>query len=515
MKKKGNLVKRLFVYVFLLSTLTLYTTGCVSYDEDIDDIYKRLEELESRIKAIEDEIASGKYIQDVQSITGGFKVTFKDGKSYEIVTGDKGDKGDKGDPGATWSINSDDDGISWYWYKDGVKEINPVTKEPYQAVGKDGKDGKTAPSPEMFKKNEGEYYWIIFKWDDEKNEFMRDTLDDRKGYEPLYSYNTYIVDRDSYYELNVWVQDPDTPSNSAYKKINLPKESSLTTPFLEFLGYYEHFNIGKPETPISMTTITDDIRFKYWYIEGLSNKTDGGDTSIWVGRKTVEPEQVLTTLEKDSAVAIIRTNLPKASWKLTLKNSQGELLPISFGNPVRHTGPLTKALGNDSIYILQMDGTKDKYPSGIDEYKKKLNTIGNNLGVVYSLTDTVTGINSGYKAFITPEVGTNSPDKATLSTIGGQPPVTGNEYLVEQDKDLEIKFNNDKHLYDYYVEAVDSTQAVDNFGFTVDKPKGTFKVNIPQDPPAEIDFKIIVYKLLYNGDFYKDTVTIKPIIALP
>jgi hypothetical protein len=495
MKKRETLVKRLFIYVFSLCMLSLYTTSCVSYDEDIDDIYKRIEELESRIKAIEDQIATGKYIQEVQSISGGMRVIFNDGSSYSIVSGDKGDKGD---PGATWSIGSED-GITYYWYKDGAKQ-------PYQAVGKDGKDGKTAPSPVMYKKSEGKYYWIIFEWDDDTNDFVPDTLDDRRGYEPLYSYNTYVVDRNAFYELHVWVEDPDTPANSAYKTINLPKES-LANPFLEFLGY---MRVRDPKSTISLSRIVDDIDFFYWYLSSIRNATDGVDTSIWVGQKTVKRHQVLTTLERDSAATIIRTNLPETSWKLTLKDSQDGLLPISFGKPEKHTGKFTKASANDAIYILQMNGVQDIFASA-NSYSSKFQTAGG-LGVVYSLIDTVTGINSGYKAFITPHAGNNSLSTATLSTIGGKQETADKEYLVNIGDTLKIGFTGAAYLYDYYIEAVAPEQA-DKFGFTVYKANGTFKVT--KTDPDEEKFKAVIYKLHYNGYFYKDTVTIKPITTLP
>jgi hypothetical protein len=496
MKKKGNLVKRLFIYVFSLFMLTIYTTGCVSYDEDIDDIYNQLEKLQSQIDDIKKQIAEGNYVVSVTNLGNGIRITFNRGEPVDIINGTNGQNGA---PGTQWAIGVTDS----MWYKDGVKQ-------PYRAIGETGKQGESAPSPKIiYQESDAKYYWVVFEWDDATNDFLPDTLKTM----PVYNYDTYVVDKGFNYELNVWVKDSPTATTGEYKIIPLPKNYNPSDPyFLEFLGYYKHYNILTPDKPISMTTITDDITYYYWYISKIRNATDGGDTPRWVGRKTVEPKYVLTTLEKDSAVAIIRTNLSKASWKLTLKDSQGGLLPISFGNPVRHEGAFTKASGSDSIYILQMDGTDKKYASAI-AYRDTFKT-ANNLGVVYSLTDTVTGINSGYKAFITLYEGGYSMGEVNLSTIDGQQADTNNEYLVRQNEDIKIGFSNSTYLYDHSIEAVDLTQAVDNFGFTVNKQKGTFKVKIPETPPVETTFKIIVYKLNYNGDFYKDTVTIKP-IALP
>jgi hypothetical protein len=507
MKKKGTLVKRLFIYVFSLCMLSLYTTSCVSYDEDIDDIYKRLEELQSQIDDIKKQIDEGNYVVSVEQIPNGIRVTFKRGGSYDIVSGTNGTNGAEGTPGTRWEI-----GVDSLWHLNG--DPNPFTQDgkTFRAIGQagqDGKQGENSPSPIIYEENDM-YYWIVFEWDADVNAFVPDTARDK----PLKGYNTYVVDRGTYYELNVWVQDLTTPENGKYEKIDLPKYVDSSTPFLEFLGYYEHFNIKTPGNPISMQRITDDIEFRYWYLPEIYNKTDGGYTSLWVGQKTVRSRQVLTTLENDSAVAIIRTNLPKGSWKLTLKDSHDGLLPITFGSPVTHTGLLTKALGNDSIYILQMTGEERPFDN-IGKYSELFKTSDGSpsSGVVYSLIDTVTGINSGYKAFITARPGDNRPP-ATLLTIDGNAGIDNGtdsekEYEVSRGIDIKIRYDDPyKFLYDYYVEAVDPTLA-DKFGFAPNKTNGTFSVT--RTDPDEEKFKLVIYRLHYNGDFYKDTVLIKPL----
>lgn len=484
MKIKGNLAKRLLIYVFSLFMLSLYTTSCASYDEDIDDIYTQLEELKSQIAEIKNQIETGNYIVSVQTISNGIRIVFNSGNSYDIVNGQDGTNGTHG---TQWAI-----GVDSIWYKDGVK-----TNPPLRAIGEEGKQGETSPAPEIYKESDTEYYWVVFKWEDTENDFVADTL----WNEPIYSYNTYVVDRDTYYELYVWVKDETTPSNSKYDKLILPK-NTVNPEFyiLEFLGYE---NIKTPSRPISLESIKDDIEFFYWHLPRIYNATAGKDTIKWEGRTTVEKNQVLTTLKRDSVAAIIQTNLSKSSWKLTLKDSQGGLLPISFESPVKHTGNLTKAAA-DSIYIVQMNGTKDKYTDA-EEYASQFK-VADGLGVVYTLIDTITGTNSGYKAFISPKKGDNSLATATISTIGGGNSLTG-EYEVNKDTNLGIGFANSAYLYDYYVEPADSTQAVDKFGFTTNKATGTFRVTKAE----EEKFKLIVYKLHYNGYFYADTVSIKPL----
>jgi hypothetical protein len=501
MKKKGALVKWLFSCVFSLCMLSLYTTSCLSYDEDIDDIYEKIKNLQSQIDEIKQKIEGKHFIKTVESITGGMKVTFDDGKEYNIINGTNGENGAPGEPGTRWII-----GVDSLWHKD--DDPNPFTDggKTFRAIGKDGIQGENSPSPIIYEENDM-YYWIVFEWDDVANAFMPDTAWDK----PLKGYNTYVVDRGTYYELNVWVQNLTTPENGKYEKIDLPKYSESSDPyFLEFLGYDQ---IKNPYRPISLGRIKNDITFYYWYLSSIHNATDGGDTTLWVGQKTVKKDQVLTTLVRDSAAAIIRTNLPTISWKLTLKNSKGELLPISFGAPIKHKGDLTKALGNDSIYILQMDGIQETFLSENNYRSKFLTETGS--GFVYSLVDTVSGINSGYQTFILSPIKGNStlPPPTTVLTIGGESGTQNGaykEYLINTSEtdNNEIVFADKAFVYDYYVEAVDTTLA-NKFGFIPNKANGTFKVT--QTDPVEEEFKLVVYQLQYNGNFYKDTVLIKPL----
>lgn len=102
------------------------------------------------IADLQAKVNAGEWVKKIDPITGGFKVTFNDGKSYDIVSGAdgaKGDKGDKGDTGATgapgskvtidketgeWLINGE--GTGWYaTVEDG--------HSPYIADGTNGDKG--------------------------------------------------------------------------------------------------------------------------------------------------------------------------------------------------------------------------------------------------------------------------------------------------------------------------------------------------------------------------------------
>ena len=129
-------MKRKFVKVMFFGALALSTVtyvGCKDYDDDIDNLQTQIDANKASIAELQTFVKEGKWVTKIEDITGGFKITFNDGKFYSIVNGtngtngtngsvvtigsngnwfidnvdtgrkaqgDKGDKGDKGDTGA-------------------------------------------------------------------------------------------------------------------------------------------------------------------------------------------------------------------------------------------------------------------------------------------------------------------------------------------------------------------------------------------------------------------------------
>ena len=85
-------------------------TSCKDYDDDINNLQSQITANADAIKALQDKVNSGKWITELTAIEGGFKVTFSDGQSFEIVNGEKGENGSE------WTIGEDG-----YWYKDNEK----------------------------------------------------------------------------------------------------------------------------------------------------------------------------------------------------------------------------------------------------------------------------------------------------------------------------------------------------------------------------------------------------------
>ena len=145
---KRKYVKVMFFGALALSTVTY--VGCKDYDDDIDNLQTQIDANKASIADLQAKVNAGEWVKKIDPITGGFKVTFNDGKSYDIVSGAdgaKGDKGDKGDTGATgapgskvtidketgeWLINGE--GTGWYaTVEDG--------HSPYIADGTNGDKG--------------------------------------------------------------------------------------------------------------------------------------------------------------------------------------------------------------------------------------------------------------------------------------------------------------------------------------------------------------------------------------
>ena len=87
-------MKRKFVKVMFFGALALSTVtyvGCKDYDDDIDNLQTQIDANKASIADLQKFVDAGNWVKSVEPVTGGFKVTFNDGKSYSIINGAKGD----------------------------------------------------------------------------------------------------------------------------------------------------------------------------------------------------------------------------------------------------------------------------------------------------------------------------------------------------------------------------------------------------------------------------------------
>lgn len=116
-----------FVGALLLGSLIMAGgtfTGCSDYDDDINSVNERVDEVRSTLEALQTKVNEGATITSVEPTDNGVKVTLSDGKTFELTNGKDGADG------TTWEIGEDG-----YWYKNGIKT-------DYQAIGKDGEKGE-------------------------------------------------------------------------------------------------------------------------------------------------------------------------------------------------------------------------------------------------------------------------------------------------------------------------------------------------------------------------------------
>ena len=116
-----------FVGALLLGSLIMAGgtfTGCSDYDDDINSVNERVDEVRSTLEELQTQVNEGATISGVEKTDNGVVVTLSDGTTFELTNGQDGVDG------TTWEIGEDG-----YWYKNG-------TKTDYQAIGKDGEKGE-------------------------------------------------------------------------------------------------------------------------------------------------------------------------------------------------------------------------------------------------------------------------------------------------------------------------------------------------------------------------------------
>ncbi|MEY8685071.1 collagen-like protein [Bacteroides sp. AN502(2024)] len=100
---KRKFVKVMFFGALVLSTVTY--VGCKDYDDDIDNLQTQIDANKASIAELQNFVKEGKWVTAVEPITGGFKITFNDGKNYSIVNGTDGTDGAAGAAGTKIEIN--------------------------------------------------------------------------------------------------------------------------------------------------------------------------------------------------------------------------------------------------------------------------------------------------------------------------------------------------------------------------------------------------------------------------
>ena len=110
-------------------------TSCKDYDDDLNSLSERIDEVKKQIQEIQQLISSGAVITNVESTSNGVIVTLSNGKTFELTNGVDGEAGT---PGSVVSI-----GENGNWFIDG-EDTGLAAQGPQGEQGPAGEDGVNA-----------------------------------------------------------------------------------------------------------------------------------------------------------------------------------------------------------------------------------------------------------------------------------------------------------------------------------------------------------------------------------
>ena len=91
-----------FLSAILFGALMVTSTGtfvsCKDYDDDIDRLDQEISNVKDAIKALEDKVGSGKYVESCTPFTdgnGGYEIKFSDGETIKLYNGAKVEQGER------------------------------------------------------------------------------------------------------------------------------------------------------------------------------------------------------------------------------------------------------------------------------------------------------------------------------------------------------------------------------------------------------------------------------------
>ena len=132
MNKKRNFAKTALLGVLLCGLAGPTFVGCKDYDDDIDGLQEQVNTLNKNFEELKKLVNDGKTITSVTPITGGFRITFNDNTSYDIVNGKEG---------AAWVgsvVTVDENGHLIIDNVDKGKVVNEAAAEVVITIGEDG-----------------------------------------------------------------------------------------------------------------------------------------------------------------------------------------------------------------------------------------------------------------------------------------------------------------------------------------------------------------------------------------
>ena len=465
-----------FLSAILFGALMVSSTGtfvsCKDYDDDIDRIDNTLNDLKSKLDALQTKIDAGKYITNVTTTADGITITLSDGTSYPITNGKPGEPGAAGDK---IEINEDgyfvinDKPTEWMAVK--KDQLGQVVKIKTPTVSEDG-------------------CWVFY---DEKGEAHPTTI----KVAPV----TAVQNPDKSWTLTVYAAD------GSAQTIKLPTAASMITE-AEVLGYLY----------VSTSAYTSD---GVWYpiADGVANNrnipynfsivgnltTDQNDWNKETGVKKLVKGQALSTIasyRSNLMVRIAPATLDASELSFSLVNSKLESAPLVLGTPVAYEGLLTRAaVSGNGLWQIPVSTVEGKTYKDEAAYIAQFEVAGaNNNGTTYSNQIAFALREEG--GFATNFDLTFDRDARMSLTTGLQ-----DNYNVELNKASTVNFDTPANVYDAHIHFTEADVIrwgiVYNGGTEFTVTKLADQITVPQ-------ITATVHYVTLDGEVHKEPINIKP-----
>ena len=477
---------------------------------------------DTRVKAVAIDGANGKNAPSptISTTTGNWVVYEWDDSTNDYKERDTGVKAEgqdglNGGDGSTWTIGADG-----YWYKDNEKTTYKATGVP-------------APAPEISSTG----YWIIYKWDATAEDYLPETTtikaagnfipapapfikdsvwhfvewnETTQKYDSIKSNPEiraiidlpYVVKYSDHYMLYIRTKLADGTLVAEFEGIKLPifgTTAQTAQINVDFLGFVNGFN---PSNNLGLGDILDlDITFNKITGKPITNGYGTGDTlwtaGVYGGMKTVAVNATMSSLGSGT-YAVIRLDgydpTTLTGTDISLQNSKGTKLPLSYAAPIKYENLLTKAESVGSLYLIPITGVN----AGANVNNFATNAL---YRLVFTLPTGTAKSNYANTTIIYQQatLPMSKENAQSLIRSGGASTITpaggGNNAKADVYSGVKYTISFNSNVYDYYVEGTGS--------FTTDKSTGTFSVTS--------NSTITVYKLHLDGNIYKEDIDLTAI----
>lgn len=421
-------------------------TSCKDYDDDIDNLQTQIDANKASIADLQKFVNEGKWVKGVESVTGGFKITFSDGQSYTVVNGKDGAKGETGAQGVAGKDGSivtiGEDG---FWYIDGKKtDVKAQGKKGEKgdkgetgAAGAPGAAGKDGYSPYIGEDG----FWYFYNAETQKVEKSK--------------YQANIVGSEKTYI----VENPTMPKYTLHTVTKDGKEVTLDLPTADNIQSVKAVTIAGTNNSVHEGTyvgikynkLTSAVQFK-----GLNKE--------W----NLKAGDILSTATEKISAIINPSNVDATTYKFYLQDSKGanELFVLGAPKANETSTPLTRAnTKNEGVYDFNIS-----LKEGITE--AQLNEFTNNSA--FALATKNAWGNTIISAYdIEMEVLQSSSVFVPTSVTNNEKLTVGKAYdLCELFKAAGLDFSN---IVDYnFINEIPVSATVEGKMLTVNVPKSLY-----------------------------------------